>query len=78
MLANAVAPMRPLSVNHMSLYLVGAASTKGCASPVRIWPTMTTSIIPPFATVPAYLTQFPARSRIEAAIIDGLGPRCKT
>lgn len=35
-LANAVAPTLPPSVNHISLYRVGAASTKGCASPVNI------------------------------------------
>lgn len=76
-LASAVAPVRPLSVNHMSLYLVGAASTKGCARPVIIWPTITTSKIPPFAVVPAYLIQFPTKRRPEAARMDGLGPRCK-
>lgn len=77
MLANAVAPTRPDSVNHMSLYRVGAANTNGCARPVRIWPAMTTPKMPPFATVPAYLIQLPARSKTEAAMMDGLGPRCK-
>ena len=52
-LANAVAPTRPRSVNHISEYLVGAASTKGCASPVKIWPNMTTPKVPPLARVPA-------------------------
>jgi hypothetical protein len=52
-LAKAVAPTRPRSVNHISEYLVGAASTKGCASPVKIWPNMTTPNMPPEARVPA-------------------------
>jgi hypothetical protein len=29
-------------VNHMSLNVVGADSTNGCAKPIRIWPVMTT------------------------------------
>jgi len=32
----AVAETRPAGENHKSEYLVGAARTKGCASPVRI------------------------------------------
>lgn len=34
----AVAATLPLSVNQRSLYLVGAASTNGCASPISTWP----------------------------------------
>lgn len=75
-LATAVAPIRPCSVNHISLYRVGAASTNGCASPVTICPTITTAKLPPFAIVPAYRIQFPTNSRPEAASKAGLGPRC--
>lgn len=34
--AIAVADILPLSVNQRSLYRVGAASTKGCAKPIKI------------------------------------------
>ena len=50
-LANAVLPTLPSSVNHISLYRVGAASTNGCARPVNIWPIITNQKM--FARVPA-------------------------
>jgi hypothetical protein len=74
-LANAVAPTLPPSVNHISLYRVGAASTNGCAKPVRICPNMTSPKMPPFARVPAYRIQLPSRRRSEAARMLSLGPR---
>lgn len=46
-LVTAVAATRPLVVNHISEYLVGAASANGCATPVRICPNMTTPKMPP-------------------------------
>ena len=36
----AVADTLPLGLNHKSEYLVGAESTKGCAKPMSIWPTI--------------------------------------
>lgn len=74
-LATAVALTRPLSVNQTSLYLVGAASTNGCASPVRIWPNMTTPKIPPWAREPAYRIQLPRNKRTEDQMMESLGPR---
>jgi hypothetical protein len=73
--ASAVAPTRPRSVNHMSEYRVGAARTKGCARPVRIWPNITTPKMPPEARVPAYRIQLPTRRRPEAHRILSLGLR---
>lgn len=52
-LARAVALVRPLSENQTSLYRVGAHRQKGCASPIRIWPNMTSPKTPPSALVPA-------------------------
>jgi hypothetical protein len=75
-LANAVAPTRPPSVNHISLYRVGAASTNGCAKPVNICPNMTTPKCPPEARVPAYRIQLPSNSSTDAARMLSLGPRC--
>src|SRR6266487_95310 len=40
-LITAVAATLPRFVNHKSEYLVGAASTNGCASPVKICPNIT-------------------------------------
>lgn len=53
---------------------MGAARTKGCDNPVKIWPNMTTPYIPPDARVPAYLIQLPSRRRAEETIIDCFGP----
>jgi hypothetical protein len=72
-LANAVAPTLPPSVNHMSLYLVGAARTKGCAKPVKICPNITRPKI--LVRVPAYRIQFPSSKSAEAARMLSLGPR---
>ena len=67
--------MRPLSVNQRSLYRVGAARTKGCANPVRIWPNITTPKVPWPARVPAYRIQFPISSRPDDHSMDSFGPR---
>ncbi len=78
-LATAVALILPFSVNHKSLYLVGAESTNGCASPMSICPNITTPYIPPpplssRALDPAYLIQFPTRMSPLATTIAGFGP----
>lgn len=73
-LATAVALVRPRSENQISLYLVGAVKTNGCANPIKICPNIATPKMPPFAFVPPYRIQFPHRSRTAAVIIDGLGP----
>ena len=72
-LARAVAPILHPSVNHISLYRVGAARTNGCANPVKICPTMTTGKM--LVLVPAYRIQLPISNNMDAAMIDGLGPR---
>lgn len=71
-LANAVAPTRPPSVNHMSLYLVGAARTKGWARPQRTCPNTTRPKI--LARVPAKRIQLPSSRRQEEARMLALGP----
>lgn len=73
-LATAVALVRPRSENQISLYLVGAVNTNGCANPIRIWPNMATPNMPPSALVPPYRIQFPTKSSTAEVIIEGLGP----
>lgn len=73
-LATAVALVRPLSENQSSLYRVGAQRQKGCANPIRIWPNIASPNMPPFALVPAYLSQFPTSRSVAVVIIAGLGP----
>ena len=71
-LAIAVALTRPCPLNHSSEYRVGALKTNGCANPIHNCPNITT---PKFcALVPAYLIQFPNRSRPAAMMIDSFGP----
>lgn len=77
-LIRAVAATRPRLVNHKSEYLVGAASTKGCEKPMRIWPNITTPKLGVEALLPPYRIQLPHRMRIEQVIIDGLGPQWST
>lgn len=52
-LMRAVAATRPLLVNHMSEYLVGAARTKGWPKPMRIWPNRTRPKLGDSARTPA-------------------------
>lgn len=73
-LATAVALVRPLSENQSSLYRVGAQRQKGCANPIRIWPNIASPKMPPFALVPAYLSQFPTSSSAAVVMIAGFGP----
>lgn len=73
-LATAVALVRPLSENQSSLYRVGAQRQKGCANPMRIWPNIASPKMPPFALVPAYLSQLPTSRSVAVMIIAGLGP----
>lgn len=64
----AVAEILPASVNHMSLYLVGADRTNGCASPMTNWPNTTRPKLPSSpAPAPAYLIQLPTSMRALAA-----------
>ena len=50
--ASAVADTRPLSENQRLEKRVGAARTKGCAKPMRIWPNITTPILGGWHAVP--------------------------
>ena len=72
----AVAATLPLSVNHKSLYRVGAASTNGWASPTSTWPKYTTPSVLVF--VPAYLIQLPTSKSMEAMMMACLGPVWRT
>lgn len=65
----------------MSEYRVGAARANGCASPVRIWPNITTPKLPPSGSTlcdPAKRTQLPTRTRAAEVMMEGLGPRWRT
>lgn len=73
-LATAVALVRPRSENQSSLYRVGAQRQKGCAKPMRIWPNIASPKIPPFAFVPAYLSQLPTSSRAAVTTMACFGP----
>ena len=75
-LAIAVAAILPFSPNHISLKLVGAHSTKGCADPTSICPNMVTPYRDP-GPAPhdaAYRIQFPTSNSKLAATIACLGP----
>lgn len=72
--ASAVADTLPRGVNHISLYLVGAVSTNGCASPVKICPRMTRPKMPPLVRVPAYRSQLPTNMSTLATMMADLGP----
>ena len=70
--ATAVAVVRPAGLNQRLEYVVGAESTKGCAKPMRSWPSITTPNV--FERVPPYLTQLPTRRRQAAIVMEILGP----
>ena len=70
--ARAVADIRPFSENHISLNRVGAARTKGCPKPIKIWPVMTTTYC--CVRAPTYRIQLPAKIRMAANKMAGLGP----
>ena len=72
--AIAVADTRPRGLNQSSEYRVGAASTNGCARPMRIWPNIVTPYRGGDERVPAYRIQLPHRMRIEAVRKARRGP----
>lgn len=74
--ATAVADTLPFSVNHISLYLVGAARTNGWPKPIKTCPVMTTANCPVLA--PIYRTQLPERISMLAANMAGFGPLLRT
>lgn len=61
---NAVAEVRPLSLNQVLLNWVGAHCTKGCAIEMMTLPTIITGKL--LLAVPAYRNQLPTMSRIPA------------
>ena len=72
--ATAVADTRPVSENQRLEYLVGAAKTKGCDRPTRIWPNMRTPNLGGLQAVPAYRIQLPSSTRTLETTSETFGP----